>query len=178
MVMSLSGDTHLAPGKQTMATSIQIKQPFLRSGSTGMAVEELQELLQKYARFIHARSVHPGAIDGVFGPRTQSAVLNFQMQVFLPTTGVVADYTWTALYNRAPVDMPLVRRGSQGEVVEQLQVRLKLAGYYNGAIGGHFGQFTYAAVRNFQRDMGLMQDGDVGENTWYALSKIVMPSAW
>jgi hypothetical protein len=26
--------------------------------------------------------------------------------------------------------------------------------------------------------MGLMQDGDVGENTWYALSKIVMPSAW
>jgi peptidoglycan hydrolase-like protein with peptidoglycan-binding domain len=161
-----------------MATSIQIKQPFLRSGSTGMAVEELQELLQKYARFIHARSVHPGAIDGVFGPRTQSAVLNFQMQVFLPTTGVVSDFTWTALYNRAPVDMPLVRRGSQGEVVEQLQVRLKLAGYYNGAIGGHFGQFTYAAVRNFQRDMGLMQDGDVGENTWYALSKIVMPSAW
>jgi peptidoglycan hydrolase-like protein with peptidoglycan-binding domain len=161
-----------------MATSIQIKQPFLRSGSTGLAVEELQELLQKYARFIRARSVLPGAIDGVFGPRTQAAVLNFQVQVFLPATGVVADYTWKALYNRATVDMPLVRRGSKGDLVEQLQMRLQVTGHYRGAIGGHFGQFTEAAVRNFQRDMGLMQDGDVGEKTWYALSKIVVPSSW
>jgi peptidoglycan hydrolase-like protein with peptidoglycan-binding domain len=176
--MSLLSDTHLAPGKQTMATSIQIKQPFLRSGSTGMAVEELQELLQKYARFIRARSVLPGAVDGVFGSRTQAAVLNFQAQVFLPPMGVVSDFTWKALYNRAPVDMPLVRRGSQGELVELLQLRLQVSGHYRGAIGAHFGQFTHAAVRNFQRDMGLMQDGDVGEKTWYALSKIVLPGDW
>ncbi|NJN49669.1 MAG: hypothetical protein HC805_07780 [Alkalinema sp. RL_2_19] len=104
--------------------------------------------------------------------------MNFQGQVFLPQMGVVADYTWKALYNRAPVDMPTLSRGSQGELVEQLQMRLKVAGYYRGAIGGHFGQFTYAAVRNFQRDMRLMQDGDVGEKTWYALSKVVMPSSW
>jgi peptidoglycan hydrolase-like protein with peptidoglycan-binding domain len=177
--MSLLSDTEIfAQGKAAMATSIQIKQPFLRAGSTGIAVEELQELLQKYARFIRARSVMPGTIDGVFGPRTQAAVLNFQAQVFLPPMGVVSDFTWRALYNRAPVDLPLVQRGSKGELVELLQMRLKVSGHYHGAIGGHFGQFTYAAVRNFQRDLGLMQDGDVGENTWYALSKIVLPSDW
>jgi peptidoglycan hydrolase-like protein with peptidoglycan-binding domain len=74
--------------------------------------------------------------------------------------------------------MPLVRRGSQGELVELLQMRLQVSGHYRGAIGAHFGQFTDAAVRHFQRDLGLMQDGDVGEQTWYALSKIVLPGDW
>lgn len=161
-----------------MATVIHLKQSFLRAGSTGQAVHELQALLHKYAQFIHNRSINPGPIDGVFGPRTQAAVINFQGQVFLPQTGVVGDYSWKALYNRAPVDMTMLSRGSQGELVRLLQMRLKIAGYYRGAIGGHFGQFTYAAVRNFQRDMRLMQDGDVGEKTWYALSKVVMPSSW
>lgn len=156
-----------------MATMIQVKQPFVRSGSTGVAVESLQLLLHKYARFIHTRSIDPGAIDGLFGPQTLNAVVNFQMQVFLPPTGTVADFTWQALYNRAPVGLPRLQRGSQGELVEQLQLRLTQSGHYRAAIGSHFGQFTCAAVRNFQRDMGLMQDGEVGEDTWYALTKIV-----
>ena len=48
---------------------------------------------------------------------------------------------------------------------KQVQQRLKELGYYNGAIDGIFGSQTIQAVKNFQRDYGLVVDGIVGKNT-------------
>ncbi|NJN49668.1 MAG: hypothetical protein HC805_07775 [Alkalinema sp. RL_2_19] len=57
-----------------MATAIQLRKPFLRAGARGAFVRELQELLQKYARFVHNRSISPGPIMVflVNAPRQQS----------------------------------------------------------------------------------------------------------
>ncbi|MBE7082808.1 MAG: spore cortex-lytic enzyme [Clostridiales bacterium] len=48
---------------------------------------------------------------------------------------------------------------------KQVQQKLKELGYYGGAIDGIFGSQTIKAVKNFQRDYGLVVDGIVGKRT-------------
>ncbi len=59
--------------------------------------------------------------------------------------------------------------GSRGDVVKEIQTRLKRWGYYNGAIDGIYGYQTYTAVKNFQRKNGLNPDGVAGPKTLAAL---------
>ena len=64
--------------------------PTLRYGSRGPDVRRLQSLL-KDAGF------DPGAIDGIFGNKTQNAVIAFQKSKNLTPDGIVGVRTWTAL---------------------------------------------------------------------------------
>jgi N-acetylmuramoyl-L-alanine amidase len=61
------------------------------------------------------------------------------------------------------------RRGSTGDVVEQIQRKLKNWGYYQGAEDGVYGAATEDAVRRFQQKNGLKADGVVGTQTLQAL---------
>jgi len=56
--------------------------------------------------------------------------------------------------------MAILKRGSKGKEVAQLQQALKL--YADGI----FGPLTEEAVKEFQRKYGLVADGIVGPNTW------------
>ena len=58
----------------------------------------------------------------------------------------------------------ILRRGSSGERVRELQTLLKIKA------DGNFGPATEAAVVAFQRSKGLKADGIVGPKTWAALS--------
>lgn len=58
---------------------------------------------------------------------------------------------------------PLLRRGSRGAAVEELQRLLRLD------VDGRFGEDTERAVKAFQRKVGLVDDGKVGSKTWAAL---------
>jgi N-acetylmuramoyl-L-alanine amidase len=65
---------------------------------------------------------------------------------------------------------PLIRRGSRGEDVRDLQQRLASIGYaLTGDDGGVFGAATERAVHDFQTQRGLRVDGIVGRETWSAL---------
>lgn len=59
----------------------------------------------------------------------------------------------------------VLRRGSFGEAVEELQ-RLLVANGFAIAIDGDFGSTTEFAVRQFQDNQGITVDGIVGSNTW------------
>lgn len=61
------------------------------------------------------------------------------------------------------------KRGSSGEVVSQIQTKLKRWGYYSGAVDGIYGSGTEKAVRLFQQKNGLAVDGKVGQQTLAAL---------
>lgn len=67
--------------------------------------------------------------------------------------------------------MPLIKKGSKGAAVRKLQEILISKGYSCGSYGADsdFGSATDAAVRAFQKDHGLVADGEVGPLTWGVL---------
>ena len=64
-----------------------------------------------------------------------------------------------------PTPEPVLRTGSTGDAVKNLQSRLYTLGYYQGEIDGQFGAGTRDAVMAFQRQNGLEADGIVGAET-------------
>lgn len=58
---------------------------------------------------------------------------------------------------------PTLRRGAKGKLVKEIQIKV---GVFPD---GRFGAVTEAAVRQFQRDNGLVPDGIVGPRTWATL---------
>ncbi|HLL54180.1 MAG TPA: M15 family metallopeptidase [Myxococcaceae bacterium] len=67
---------------------------------------------------------------------------------------------------------PTVKRGDRGPAVEQLQREMKAKGVYKGPVTGYFGNITNAAVRDFQKNHGLVVDGIVGPKTWGKLKSL------
>ena len=70
------------------------------------------------------------------------------------------------------VKLEVLKKGSKGEQVEALQRLLKTHGYglgSNNPFDGDFGSMTDTAVKLYQRDNGLTEDGIVGEKTWKKL---------
>lgn len=61
------------------------------------------------------------------------------------------------------------KKGSSGDVVVQIQVRLRDQGFYNGPVDGVFGSATERAVKAYQARYGLQVDGKVGRATLAAL---------
>lgn len=78
-----------------------------------------------------------------------------------------------ALAQSAAAD--LYKKGSTGDVVSEIQTRLKKWGYYFGVVDGVYGSRTEEAVRYFQRRNGLNVDGQVGNQTLAALG--ISPSS-
>lgn len=64
---------------------------------------------------------------------------------------------------------PTLRQGSRGNITKLLQEKLVSFGYNTNGVDGIFGSQTKTAVINYQKSMGLSQDGIVGENTWKKL---------
>ena len=115
----------------------------------------------------------PGAIDGLFGPRTQQAVHTFQTSHGLRVDGIVGPQTWAAL--SSPVRILGPGAGGQpggSNVVRSLQRRLASAGDSPGPIDGRYGIFTEDAVRRFQRAHGLQVTGMADPRTFAFLSTL------
>ena len=68
---------------------------------------------------------------------------------------------------------PVLRVGSVGADVADLQARLTELSYYTGVIDGHYGLGTQTAVMEFQQRHGIAADGVAGrqtQDTLYSLS--------
>lgn len=88
--------------------------------------------------------------------------------------GITGDVDLDLYYGEvAPVQQPILRKGSAGEYVRQMQELLIRAGYNCGKYGadGRYGNSTLEAVKAFQADRGLVVDGVVGAKTWAELYK-------
>jgi hypothetical protein len=71
---------------------------FLTRGSKGSLVSTLQEKLSQLGYSV-------GPVDGILGPRTESAVLKFQLDKGLDVDGMVGNQTWQALFGSSIPDM-------------------------------------------------------------------------
>lgn len=158
----------------------------LRLGDRGASVKQLQF----YLRFAAANysAVPSVAVDGIFGPATETSVRRFQSYFGLAADGVVGRATWNKLNevytdiannllapNQRPGTFPgTLREGSSGRAVRELQYYLYVLSFYFPSIprlviDGQFGPATTAAVRAYQRLFGLTVDGVVGQATWASI---------
>jgi peptidoglycan hydrolase-like protein with peptidoglycan-binding domain len=133
--------------------------PLVRRGQRVFPVRPLQQLLR-------ARN-HSVAVDGIFGPQTESAVKAFQQSRGLAADGIVGPQTWPRLIVQ-------VKRGSTGDAVRGVQEVMKFHDQSDGEgqpvqIDGIFGPRTDAWVRGFQTAVGTDSDGIVGPITWRAM---------
>ncbi len=77
----------------------------------------------------------------------------------------------------AQLNKPILKEGSKGDAVKELQKLLFDKGYYDSCekqadksvIDGIFGKVTTLAVKSFQARVFLTVDGVVGNRTWRAL---------
>jgi murein L,D-transpeptidase YcbB/YkuD len=84
--------------------------PELKQGEKGEWVSYLQQMLE-------GAGYSPGAIDGVFGPRTEDAVRKYQDAYQLTVDGIVGPETWGQLtwtwdWNEFPMLAEILRYGS------------------------------------------------------------------
>ena len=164
----------------------------LKQGDRGTSVFTLQRQLNRITKdypFLGKLTV-----DGVFGSRMAATVRAFQKQFNLTADGVVGRQTWykisyiyVSVKDLAELTSEgetssgtlsdgtwggtVLRTGSTGSAVEQLQFWLNTLAQYESAIpsvtvDGVFGSGTANAVRAFQRKYGLTVDGVVGRTTW------------
>ena len=78
----------------------------------------------------------------------------------------------------AQASRPLLKLGSQGVDVLEVQALLQLLGYYDGELDGTYTDHTERAVTEFQKSAGLGQDGILGTSTWSKLLPVVPQSAY
>lgn len=151
----------------------------LKLGVSGDDVTVLQTLLNKLPSSI----ANPVTVDGVFGSATDASVKKFQTYFGLSADGVVGKNTFLYFGQRTSAFLPsgsspfgsrTLKKGMSGTDVWVLQNRL--AGdlkKYATALGmpadSQFGSKTQAAVKLFQADNALSQDGIVGQQTFQKL---------
>jgi N-acetylmuramoyl-L-alanine amidase len=169
-VMALLIGTVFPSGSVLLPTAEAFSKATLKVGSSGGDVYELQGRLKHLGYY-------KGKIDGHFGWRTYKSVKTFQWKFGLKTDGVVGDVTklklWKATKAWKPGTAPSARAsggavlkiGSSGGNVYDLQGRLKFLGYYKGKIDGDYGWRTFKSVKTFQWKFGIKADGVAGSDT-------------
>ncbi|KAL6618246.1 hypothetical protein LY90DRAFT_676245 [Neocallimastix californiae] len=141
--------------------------PTLKFGDKGDNVIKLQELL-----ISKGYECGPSGVDGIFGVETVNAVKAFQENHNIGKDGVVGPATWSILATNIISHIPpTLRGGEKNNSVKKLQEMLIAKGYDCGSKGsdGVYGNKTFDAVKAFQRDHNLEQNGIVGPMTWTVL---------
>ncbi len=90
--------------------------------------------------------------------------LNLVVIAFLMMVGQVEGDSLSP-YEEAVTTSSVLKQGSRGDSVKQMQQKLKNWGYYDGAVDGIYGSGTASAVKDFQKNLGLRVDGIAGPVT-------------
>lgn len=138
-----------------------------KTGSTGKAVEGIQQQLKKLG-------LYQGDVTGYFGPQTETAVKRFQLKRGMHADGIVGASTYKYLMGNVKstvsTSTQVKTTVTQGMSLKEVQAALKKLGYYTGAVDGIAGSNTENAIKKFQKANNLTADGIVGAGTSKLLS--------
>lgn len=152
----------------------------VRRGDKGDDVTSVQQRLKDLGYYT-------GKVTGTFNEDTEKALKAFQVKSSIEADGVCGPVTRTVLFGinaiyavataipvitetatPAPItedNVIVIKAGSRGEAVLQLQKRLQELGYYASRLDGVYLTEDITAVRAFQKASGLKVDGKAGYQT-------------
>ena len=132
----------------------------VRAGSNTADIRAVQSRLKEWG-------FYAGSVDGIYGNMTVAAVRRFQQKHNLTVDGIAGPNTLGKMGVAVglTVNTSIIRSGSNQADVRKVQQRLRDLGYYRLSIDGIYGNGTTAAVRRFQADNSLTQDGITGPKT-------------
>lgn len=166
-------------------SDIPLIKSVLKYGMTSNEVKKLQVFLNNHNYPIALLGV--GSLNNettYFGSLTKKAVIKFQLANGLVGDGIVGEMTRSIIDKLVSssvkpvvpvINTPtlklnsILKFGSKGDEVIELQKLLKEKGYFNLELNSNFGPATKSAVIKFQLANGLVGDGIVGEMTWALL---------
>lgn len=135
--------------------------------SLGDSGEEVRHLHRR----LGAAGFLTGPVDNwdLYGPVTELAVSDFQIDRGLSATGICDDDTWAALleawWNLGDRTLMLRSPNLRGDDVAELQRILSRLGFDCGRIDGIFGPLAARALSNFQFNAGVDVDGMCSSHT-------------
>lgn len=132
------------------------RQRVLQRGDVGAGVAEWQQHLAESA----GQSL---VIDGIFGPSTEAATIDFQSFFGLAVDGVVGPETRGVMDYIRGLSPRTMTIGARGLDVAQWQRDLNQLSGTGLAVDGIFGLETFAATTDWERFFGLPADGTVGD---------------
>ena len=145
----------------------QLTTATLKSGDSGEQVKKIQRQLKELGYF-------EGNVAGNYGDLTTAAVKAFQKANSLSVSGE-ADKETRELLNSGKgvtqaeyekkMSTATLEKGDSGEQVKKVQTQLKKLGYFDGSLGGNFGDITTAAVKEFQKANDLTVNGKADKDT-------------
>ena len=152
----------------------------IRRGDTGPAVAEIRDRLGRLGLLADEAVGHDHRVDPApdcFDDPVDRAVRSFQQERGLTVDGVVGPQTFRRLEEARWALGDRVLSYSPGHVVSgddvlTLQQRLSGLGFDLGRVDGVFGVHTDAALREFQRSVGVDADGTCGPSTFRAMARL------
>ncbi|MDO5415854.1 MAG: peptidoglycan-binding protein [Lachnospiraceae bacterium] len=162
-VNGLSKDGKVGQQTLNLLYSDEIKANFLALGEKSDVVLASQQRL-KALGYLFSEP------DGTYGQDTVEAVKQFQARNDQVVDGYLGPGTRVALNSSDAKPMGL-RLGDEGTSVSKVQNLLSKYGYLNsGNVTGYYGEVTENAVKSFQRENGLSDDGTTGAMTMAKLT--------
>jgi len=162
------------PGTSIAASASVGSAPIFEAGAeplargAGYGIPDDARRVRTLQRTLRRLGWSPGPIDGLFGPRTEAAVMRFQRAAGVKTDGVVGPRTFQELRTAKPRPLKAGagngRRGGSPRV-RSLQARLRGLGLRPGPVDGRFGPRTQAAVMRLQAAAGAPLSGVVDTGT-------------
>jgi peptidoglycan hydrolase-like protein with peptidoglycan-binding domain len=152
-------------------TSVLIGEERLKAGSSGEAVQVMQEQLRAAGFKVPA--------SGVYDEATTKAVKQFQATYHIQQTGEMGEQTSNGLaevvaWRSVQTGKNILRPGDEGPAVTMLQRQLQRAGM-KVELTGVFDEKTQALVNEVQQQNGWTPDGAVGPLTSGAIKSMGDP---
>jgi peptidoglycan hydrolase-like protein with peptidoglycan-binding domain len=125
-----------------------------------MLVREVQAELVR-------RGLYDGPADGLFGPKTEAAILDYEIGAGLKPTGHPNPQLLTAM--RTPT---AAQSGTASPRIAAIQRVLDQQGFGPVKADGVAGDATRAAIRRFEASRGLPQKGEINALILRELSEV------